>query len=126
MFGFKPLVAFAAILLFAFPGHAAPPEENWNDRAVAEWVLRMGGTVVIAGQTARISDLTQLPASDFRLHAVDVVSVLISPSEFKRFENLTELKELYLCGRTWHSLPINVSRDNFKSLERLTNSRSWC
>ncbi|MGH9659515.1 MAG: hypothetical protein ACRD96_13285, partial [Bryobacteraceae bacterium] len=41
-----------------------------SDRPVAEWVLRMGGTVVVEGDRSRISDIKDLPDSAFRLHTV--------------------------------------------------------
>ncbi|MCI0540449.1 MAG: hypothetical protein L0Z50_35040, partial [Verrucomicrobiales bacterium] len=37
------------------------------DREVAEWALRMGGTVVLGDSSQRINDVNELPAGDFRL-----------------------------------------------------------
>jgi len=35
------------------------------DRLVAEWMLRMGGSVVLQGQHTAISDIADLPSSNF-------------------------------------------------------------
>src|SRR5262245_58387688 len=53
------------VLLLVVPVWAqdAPP-----DRIVAEWILRMGGSVILEGQRRPITDLAGLPTSDFRLH----------------------------------------------------------
>ncbi|MGH9719307.1 MAG: hypothetical protein ACRD8O_03790 [Bryobacteraceae bacterium] len=54
------LIVPVALLTWA---QEAPP-----DRVVAEWMLRMGGSVVLEGQRRPIFDLAELPASDFRVH----------------------------------------------------------
>jgi hypothetical protein len=38
------------------------------DRLWAEWMLRMGGAVVLDGQRKPITDLADLPVTDFRIH----------------------------------------------------------
>jgi hypothetical protein len=45
------------------------------DRVVAEWMLRMGGSVVLEGQRRPITDLAQLPQTDFRLHTLNFSGV---------------------------------------------------
>ena len=95
-------------------------DDGWSDRAVAEWVLRLGGSVVAAGQPARLHDIADLPSGSLRLRAVDLVTVVIKPDEINRLTNLADLEELYLSGRTWHNQPITVAADNFKALQRLT------
>ena len=45
------------------------------DRIVAEWMLRMGGSVVLEGQRRPITDLAELPTSDFRIHTLNFSGV---------------------------------------------------
>src|SRR5437867_3275916 len=106
----------ALALLLLAPLRAAPP-----DRAVAEWVLRCGGSVVLEGSDARIWDLAALPAGDLRLRTVNLVSVVLEPSEFQRLSGLSHLKELYVSGRTWHSMPAKVSAETLRYFGSLTS-----
>lgn len=91
-----------------------------SDRQTAEWVLRLGGTVVLHGNSQRIHDVTQLPAGEFRLHTVNLVPLILQPAEFARLAGLSELRELYISGRTWHSLPTKTSRESFQHLSGFT------
>src|SRR3712207_5455459 len=91
----------ANLLLAALPASASYTE----DRAVAEWVLRSGGSVAFAGDSRFIRDIAGIPAGPVRLRSVDLVSVVVAPDDLKRLTGLTHLRELYLSGRTWHSLP---------------------
>ncbi|MBY0375046.1 MAG: hypothetical protein K2Q23_13695, partial [Bryobacteraceae bacterium] len=56
---------------------------NWlaaSDRAVAEWVIRQGGRVIVAGGTQPIADLAALPANEpLLLTAVDLYGTIIEP-----------------------------------------------
>src|SRR5690349_11106712 len=45
------------------------------DRMVAEWMLRMGGSIVLEGQRKPITDLADLPTSDFRIHALNCTGI---------------------------------------------------
>ena len=45
------------------------------DRMVAEWMLRMGGTIVLEGQRKPITDLADLPTADFRIHALNFTGI---------------------------------------------------
>ncbi len=92
-----------------------------SDRPVAEWVLRVGGSVKLEGNPAEIRDLTRLPSGDFYIEAVNLADTLMEPRELKRLSGLTHLKELYLCGRTWHSRPIPASNDSITALGELTS-----
>ncbi|HWB95997.1 MAG TPA: hypothetical protein VG672_04830, partial [Bryobacteraceae bacterium] len=91
------------------------------DRAVAEWVLHVGGSVVLEGTTRQIWDAADLPASDFQLHTVNLSTSLIPPADLKRLGALPRLKDLYLSGRTWHNVPVKVTADSLKLLEGLTS-----
>ena len=45
------------------------------DRLVAEWMLRMGGSVVLEGQHTAISDVANLPASDFYVQTLNFTGI---------------------------------------------------
>ncbi len=45
------------------------------DRMVAEWMVRMGGSVVLEGQHRSISDLAELPTSDFYVHTLNFTGI---------------------------------------------------
>src|ERR1700730_14011082 len=92
-----------------------------SDRAVAEWVLRVGGSVVVEGDRTPIWDVTRLPAKDFQIEAINLVDVVMEPDELKRLTGLEHLKDLYLCGRTWHSRPVPLSNKSLGALGNLTS-----
>src|SRR5271168_2141147 len=46
-----------------------------SDRLVAEWMLRMGGSVVLEGQQTSISDVANLPASDFHIQTLNFTGI---------------------------------------------------
>src|SRR5262245_35379737 len=91
-----------------------------SDRAVAEWVLRMGGSVSLDGEHRPIWEITKLPEKNFNVTSINLVPISVSPPEFQRLSGLTHLKELYVSGRTWHSMPVRVSRDSLKIFGTLT------
>ena len=95
-----------------------------SDRTVAEWVLRMGGSVSVDGARTPIWQVRDLPDQDFKVTGVNLVPVLVDPPEFKRLAGLAHLKELYVSGRSWHSMPVRVSRDTLKVFGTLTSSRT--
>jgi Leucine-rich repeat (LRR) protein len=73
-----------------------------DDRAVAEWVIRQGGRVIIAGQSP-ISDLSALPATGaVALSGVDLYGTIIDPKDLSKLSDLIGLKELYLPGPSWN------------------------
>jgi len=45
------------------------------DRMVAEWMLRMGGSIVLEGQHKPITDLADLPTADFRIHTLNFTGI---------------------------------------------------
>src|SRR5262245_39551587 len=109
----------SAILVLALISTAASALAS--DRTVAEWVLRMGGSVTVDGSHTPVWKIQQLPDSDFRLTGINLVPVTVDPPEFQRLVGLSHLKELYVSGRTWHSLHTKVSRDTFKLFGTLAN-----
>jgi len=79
------------------------------DRMVAEWMLRMGGSVVLEGQRKPITDLADLPTTDFRIHTLNFTGITMYAAslqdELKRLPPLPHLKELYINGRLWYDQP---------------------
>jgi hypothetical protein len=92
-----------------------------SDLSVAEWVLSVGGSVVVEGDRNPIWDVARLPAKDFQVQAINLIDVLIEPDELKNLSGLANLKELYLCGRTWHNRPIPLSKASLGALGNLTS-----
>ena len=45
------------------------------DRLVAEWMLRMGGSVVLEGQHTAITDVANLPSSDFYVQTLNFTGI---------------------------------------------------
>ena len=76
---------------------------------VAEWMLRMGGSIVLEGQRKPITDLADLPATDFRIHALNFTGITMYAAslqdELRRLPALPHLKELYVNGRLWYDQP---------------------
>ncbi|MEO5742504.1 MAG: hypothetical protein ABIS29_18105, partial [Vicinamibacterales bacterium] len=79
------------------------------DRMVAEWMLRMGGSIVLEGQRKPITDLADLPPTDFRIHALNFTGITMYAAslqdELRRLPALPHLKELYINGRLWYDQP---------------------
>src|SRR6185503_3625286 len=110
----RPITLLLTIVAFL-------PSARASDRAVAEWVLRMGGSVSIDGSRAPVHEIARLPDRDFQLTGVNLVPVTVNPPEFQRLSGLSNLKELYVCGRTWNSMPVKVSRETLKILGTITS-----
>src|SRR6266403_3178642 len=89
-----------AILLLASALVPACAQDSSPDRIVAEWMLRMGGSVILEGQRRPITDLADLPTSDFRLHTLNFTGItqwaFALEDELKRLPPLPHLKELYV------------------------------
>ena len=79
------------------------------DRMVAEWMLRMGGSIVLEGQRKPITDLADLPTADFRIHTLNFTGITMYAAslqdELRRLPALPHLKELYVNGRLWYDQP---------------------
>src|SRR5215475_10929678 len=107
------LYALGLLVLAAPCLHAADA-----DREVAFWALRMGGWVTLEGSPRRISDVTGLPAADFRIVVLNMVASNMHPPHMEAFGKLTALRELYLPGPMWN--PRAESRTPYsESLEYL-------
>src|SRR5579859_5627813 len=94
---------------------AAQAQEASPDRVVAEWTLRLGGSVSIEGRTRPIADLAQLPSADFHIRALNLIGVTLGAyglrDELRRLPPLPGLKELYLNGRLWYDQPLSMVAD---------------
>src|SRR5256886_4877565 len=99
------VVGLLALTLVPVRGQEAAP-----DRIVAEWMLRMGGSVILEGQRRPITDLADLPNSDFRLHTLNFTGItqwgFALEEELKRLPPIPHLKELYVNGRLWYDQPV--------------------
>src|SRR5881296_2283084 len=93
-------MAFLGVLCFEPDGSAHNPEPH--DRLAAEWVIRMGGSVLLEGQSQVISELEKLPPTDFRIRSISLVGTLIEPSKLALLSPLTDLKELFLPASMWN------------------------
>jgi Leucine-rich repeat (LRR) protein len=102
------------ILVTAGAISAQQPDTS-PDRIVAERVLRLGGAVIPEGQRKPITDLHQLPETEFRIHTLDLVGVSMGAwglrDEVLRWPALPHLKELYLNGRLWYGQPNTLVAD---------------
>jgi N-acyl-D-aspartate/D-glutamate deacylase/Leucine-rich repeat (LRR) protein len=105
----------------AAPATASAVPVPATDREAAEWVLRYGGKIRLAGQTRLIESLPQLPEGDFKIASVDLVGTTIDPVDMKKLSGLAELTELFLPGTIFNPgagsrLDVN---DQLKSLAGL-------
>ena len=110
-----------------------PPQQISTDRMWAEWMLRMGGSVVLEGQRKPTTDLSELPTTDFRLHTVNFTGITMYAASFqdelRHLPPLPRLKELYLNGRMWYDQPAPRLADTIglfassTELEKLVLSR---
>ena len=92
-------VALGGLLVLAAVSAGAQPSpvqaRSDADRIVAERVLRLGGAVILEGQTRLISDLDDLPDTAFRLHTLDLVGVSMGAWGLKdELSRLPALKQL--------------------------------
>ena len=91
-------VRLLAVLLAVLCAWAAEPAE----RDVAEWILRIGGSVIVEGNPRVITRLTDLPAGELRVRTANLVGTLMEPAELARIGRLTGLRELLLPGPSWN------------------------
>lgn len=90
---------FFLLLALLIPA-CLPAQES--ERAVAEWVLRIGGTVTLEARAQPLRDISELPTEDFHIAALDFTGTLIEPPELQRLARLSRLRELYLPASMWN------------------------
>lgn len=110
-----------------------PPQQISGDRMWAEWMLRMGGAVVLEGQRKPITELADLPTTDFRIHTLNFTGITMFAAslqdEMRHLPPLPHLKELYINGRLWYDQPAPRQADTMglfagsTELEKLVLSR---
>ena len=112
---FASLVALAAFGVSPAVRSAVHAQQSSADRVIAERVLRLGGAVILDGQRTPMSDLHELPDTDFRIHTLDLVGVSMGAwglrDEILRWPSLPHLKALYLNGRLWYGQPDTLVAD---------------
>src|SRR5690242_8299736 len=86
------LAAFLAVPLVA---------SEPDDRAVALWVLREGGRVLLDGAVEYTADPFDLPAGQIHLAGVDMHGTVVDPKELEPLSKLTDLREIFLPARVW-------------------------
>ena len=120
------MMAYLALGLYLGLGvFSCLAQEVSPDRMVAEWALRLKGTVVLEGQTRPVSEITELPASDFQIHTLNLVGMTFWANglqdELSRLPALPHLKELYLNGRLWYGQPATVVEETLAQFAGATN-----
>ena len=85
----------------AFRGDPTGRRCGSAERKVAEWVIRVGGRVILAGTSTPVRDISQLPPGPLLITGVDLTNTIIEPRELEEISGLTGLRELYLPGPSW-------------------------
>lgn len=85
------------------PARAASARKNISRHEAAEWVIRQGGSVQIAGRPGSIRTLSDLPDGDIQVVAVDLIGTTADPKELVNLSGLTELRELLLPGTSFNT-----------------------
>src|SRR5579872_5046889 len=93
------------------------------DRAAAEWVLRLGGTVTIEGAARSVRNLVNLPPGEFAISGIDLVGTLADPKDLVKLKGLSHLRELLLPGTMWNPGAGSTldANDDLASLSHLTS-----
>ena len=79
-----------------------------DDRSIAEWVIREGGSVVLAGHSQQVRELRELPSSEFQLKTINLVDTNYLAQDVQRIGTLPHLKHLYMSGRTRRPFSLKV------------------
>ena len=83
-------------------GKSDQAEPHAADRRAAQWVLAMGGGVVIVeidGRRRRVNDVDDLPVTPFVLETVGLAyNQLLADADLHRFSDVTQLRRMYLDG----------------------------
>src|SRR5665213_216919 len=107
--------AIAGLFIFSFAAQAA------TEREVAEWVLRWEGSILLEGSTVPVKDVSQLPAGDFHIAAIDLTAGVMHPAELVKLQDLTHVRELYLPGPFWNPGGGNENKTGvFQALATMT------
>ncbi len=96
------VVSISKLALFFLAPALAFAADSWTDRAIAEWVVRLGGSVGINLTANQINDLAALPTSPFVIRSLDFTGTLVEPEQLERIAGLTQLEELLLPAYMWN------------------------
>ena len=117
------VVSISKLALFFLAPALAFGADSWTERPIAEWVLRLGGSVGLNHQAAKINDLAALPSGPFVISSLDFTGTLVEPEQLERIAGLTQLEELLLPAYMWNE-GAGSRRDSnelFKHLNGLKN-----
>ena len=108
-------------IVLVVAGAAAPADPV---RATAEWALRQGGRIRLAGSATPLTDLSALPAGTLRITALDLMGAQLEPQDLERIAPLADLEELYLPAYMWNPgagsrLDANEALRNLAGLKKL-------
>lgn len=94
-----------------------------SERDVAEWVMRLGGRVIVEGNRVPLRDVSELPQDELQIRGLDFTNTTLDPGDLEKISLLTGIRELYLPGPSWN--PGSGSRldanDQLRFLSGLTN-----
>jgi len=103
------------ITISVFLGILAVPTQAQDatpDRIVGEWIVRMGGSVVVEGERRAIFDLADLPTTDFHIQTLNFTGItqwgFALEDELRRLPPLKHVKEVYVNGRLWYDQPVSL------------------
>ena len=105
----------AVVVGFIAPGM---PRAQESERAVAQWIIRLNGSVTLEPNAEPVRDLAKLPAADFHIVGIDLTGTLVEPEQLFRLSGLAHLRELYLPGPMWNE-GAGSKRDSNEALEFL-------
>ena len=97
--GWRRRSILIAALVLALAAKARAQE---SERAVAEWVIRLGGSITPEGRAEPIRELEDLPPGDFQIVGIDLTGTLVAPEDLHHLSGLRRLKELFLPGPMWN------------------------
>src|SRR6202043_3390097 len=89
--------AIAVILALPMVAEISPREE----RDIAQWIIRLGGSVMVEGVDRPIADPFDLPDRDFRIVVVDMHGTITAPKDLEPLSKLSQVRELYIPARVW-------------------------
>src|SRR5579872_1638535 len=90
-------VSLALLLTLSLAAEITPREE----RDIALWIIRLGGSVMVDGIDHAIADPFDLPARDFRIVVVDMHGTITDPKDLEPLSKLSQVRELYIPARVW-------------------------
>ena len=100
--------------------HVGAPIDYQKERAVAEWVISVGGHVVIVEKEAPIYRVSDLPADPFKVYTIALNDIDVTDDDLSRFSGLSELTFLYLGH--WEARPSPITDELLETRSDLTGA----